>query len=69
MSFIWRKEAGAVSNCHECGGIGHEQLAADGTTGVAYMTGIADAGWTAIGLAAGTYLNWLLVANDFDGIR
>lgn len=33
-----------------------------GLPGVAYMTGIADAGWTAIGLAAGTYLNWLLVA-------
>ena len=33
-----------------------------GLPGVAYMTGIADAGWTAIGLAAGTYLNWLFVA-------
>ena len=33
-----------------------------GLPGVAYMTGIADAGWTAVGLAAGTYLNWLLVA-------
>ena len=33
-----------------------------GLPGVAYLTGIADAGWTAIGLAVGTYLNWLLVA-------
>jgi len=33
-----------------------------GLPGVAYLTGTADAGWTAIGLAAGTYLNWLIVA-------
>ncbi len=33
-----------------------------GLPGVAYFTGAADAGWTAIGLAIGTYLNWLLVA-------
>lgn len=33
-----------------------------GLPGVAYLTGIADASWTAIGLAIGTYLNWLLVA-------
>ena len=33
-----------------------------GLPGVAYLTGIADAAWTAIGLAIGTYLNWLLVA-------
>lgn len=33
-----------------------------GLPGVAYLTGIADAGWTAIGLAVGTYLNWLIVA-------
>lgn len=33
-----------------------------GLPGVAYLTGIADAGWTAIGLAVGTYLNWLTVA-------
>lgn len=33
-----------------------------GLPGVAYLTGIADAGWTAIGLAIGTYFNWLLVA-------
>jgi sodium/proline symporter len=33
-----------------------------GLPGVAYLTGIADAGWTAIGLGVGTYLNWLLVA-------
>lgn len=33
-----------------------------GLPGLAYLTGIADAGWTAIGLAIGTYLNWLIVA-------
>lgn len=33
-----------------------------GLPGLAYLTGVADAGWTAIGLALGTYLNWLLVA-------
>ena len=33
-----------------------------GLPGVAYFCGISDAAWTAIGLAAGTYLNWLLVA-------
>lgn len=33
-----------------------------GLPGVAYLSGCADAGWTAIGLAIGTYLNWLLVA-------
>ncbi|MDO4519464.1 MAG: sodium/proline symporter [Eubacteriales bacterium] len=33
-----------------------------GLPGVAYISGIADAGWTAIGLAVGTYINWLIVA-------
>jgi len=33
-----------------------------GLPGVAYLTGISDAGWTAIGLAVGTYFNWLIVA-------
>lgn len=33
-----------------------------GLPGVAYLTGVADAGWTAIGLGVGTYLNWLFVA-------
>ena len=33
-----------------------------GLPGVAYLTGVADAGWTAIGLGVGTYLNWLIVA-------
>lgn len=33
-----------------------------GLPGVAYLTGIADAGWTAIGLVIGTYLNWFFVA-------
>ena len=33
-----------------------------GLPGLAYLTGIAEVGWTAIGLAVGTYLNWLIVA-------
>ena len=33
-----------------------------GIPGLAYLSGIADATWTAIGLAIGTYLNWLIVA-------
>lgn len=33
-----------------------------GLPGVAYWFGLSDAIWTAIGLAAGTYLNWLFVA-------
>ncbi len=33
-----------------------------GVPGLAYFSGIADAGWTAIGLAVGTYLNWLFTA-------
>lgn len=33
-----------------------------GLPGVAYWLGAADAAWTAIGLFAGTYLNWLIVA-------
>ena len=32
-----------------------------GLPGVAYISGIADAGWTAIGLFVGTYFNWLIV--------
>ena len=39
-----------------------------GLPGVAYLTGIADAAWTAIGLAIGTYLNWLLVARHESGL-
>ena len=33
-----------------------------GLPGVAYLTGLAEASWTAIGLVVGTYLNWLIVA-------
>ncbi len=33
-----------------------------GLPGVAYWFGLSDAIWTAIGLAAGTYINWLIVA-------
>lgn len=33
-----------------------------GLPGLAYLSGVADVGWTAIGLAIGTYLNWLFTA-------
>ena len=33
-----------------------------GLPGLAYWTGLAEAGWTAIGLFIGTYLNWLVVS-------
>lgn len=40
-----------------------------GLPGLAYLTGLADAGWTAIGLAIGTYVNWLIVAKEFASIH
>ena len=33
-----------------------------GLPGVALISGLAEASWTAIGLAVGTYVNWLIVA-------
>lgn len=33
-----------------------------GLPGVAYWCGLADAFWTALGLAVGTYVNWLIVS-------
>lgn len=33
-----------------------------GLPGVAYLSGLADVGWTIIGLGIGTYFNWLLTA-------
>ena len=33
-----------------------------GLPGLAYWCGLADAFWTAVGLALGTYLNWLITA-------
>ena len=33
-----------------------------GLPGVAYWCGLADAFWTALGLAIGTFVNWLIVA-------
>lgn len=33
-----------------------------GLPGLAYLSGLADVGWTVIGLAGGTYLNWLIVS-------
>ena len=33
-----------------------------GLPGLAYLTGICNAAWTGIGLAIGTYINWLIVA-------
>lgn len=39
-----------------------------GLPGVAYLTGLAEAGWTALGLVIGTYLNWLIVAGGSAAI-
>ena len=33
-----------------------------GLPGLAYLCGVCEVGWTVLGLAVGTYLNWLLVA-------
>ncbi len=33
-----------------------------GLPGVAYLSGMAEASWTALGLAVGTYINWLIVS-------
>ncbi|MGY3724514.1 sodium/proline symporter [Granulicatella balaenopterae] len=33
-----------------------------GLPGLAYLSGVAEASWTAIGLAIGTYINWLVIA-------
>lgn len=33
-----------------------------GLPGLAYLSGVADVGWTIVGLAAGTYLNWLFTS-------
>ena len=33
-----------------------------GLPGVAYLSGICDAAWTAFGLAVGTWLNWFFVS-------
>ena len=33
-----------------------------GLPGLAYLSGVADVGWTVIGLALGTYLNWLFTS-------
>lgn len=33
-----------------------------GLPGLAYLSGVADVGWTVVGLAVGTYLNWRLTA-------
>ena len=33
-----------------------------GLPGVAYLSGLSDPAWTAIGLGVGTWLNWLFVA-------
>ncbi len=38
-----------------------------GLPGVAYLTGICDAFWTAAGLAVGTWVNWLIVSKKSDG--
>ena len=38
-----------------------------GVPGLAYFCGLADATWTVVGLALGTWLNWLIVAKRLRG--
>ena len=33
-----------------------------GLPGLAYLSGVCDVFWTIVGLALGTYINWLIVA-------
>lgn len=40
-----------------------------GLPGLALVSGLAEVGWTVIGLAIGTYLNWLIVAKNFVNIQ
>lgn len=40
-----------------------------GLPGLALASGVAEVGWTVIGLAIGTYLNWLIVAKNSVIIR
>ena len=40
-----------------------------GLPGVAYLSGICDAAWTAIGLAVGTWLNWFSCPENSDVIQ
>ena len=40
-----------------------------GMPGLAYLSGIASPGWTAIGLALGTWLNWLIVVRRLRRVR
>ncbi len=37
-----------------------------GLPGLAYLSGLADVGWTVIGLGIGTYLNWLFTAKRLN---
>lgn len=50
----------------DCGngrrGIGYERMAAEGTSRGCILLWLADAAWTVIGPAIGTYINWLFVA-------
>ena len=39
-----------------------------GLPGIAYLSGICDAAWTAIGLALGTWLNWFFVSKKIRQI-
>lgn len=62
MNSIWAEETGPLCNAMSAEASDMSSWLLMGLPGLAYLTGIADAGWTALGLAAGTYLNWLIVA-------
>ncbi len=61
----WRTRYERLGNVTKCAGFGYERLAVDGTSGYCIFVGVrvtTNAIWTAIGLALGTYFNWLIVA-------
>lgn len=60
--FSGRTDAGTLGHRHERRGLGYVGLLLMGLPGVAYWSGLADASWTAIGLAIGTYVNWLITS-------
>jgi hypothetical protein len=47
--------------CTDPSAIGYERLAASGAARFIYLLGLG-AGWTALGLALGTWANWRFVA-------
>ena len=57
-----RSQVGPWFTALSAEGVRHVGLSAHGHPGLAYFFGASEAMWTCIGLAIGTYLNWLFVA-------